>query len=157
MLNWIAEIITFPRIVAFVLGMLAGQGLSYGVNKYRVAKGKTPSPSTLNAVVGVVIIAAMVWIMVATQQARNCAISLNVAVANEQAIAKIERDSFAQAIQKSLTLPPDILALPQNDPRRMALTKPITDQYLAETARAAQMRTDNQGVQDAAKRACGTK
>jgi hypothetical protein len=155
MIDAIAEVITLPRIFSFCLGMLAGQGISWGVNRWRVKNGKEPSPSTFNAVVGVVIIAAMVWIMVATQQARNCALDLNVAVSNEQEIDAIERNAFQNAIADSLRLPAEIRNLPNNDPRRKAVTDPIQERYLVEVARAQQMRKDNQAIQDKAHDSCG--
>jgi hypothetical protein len=109
----------------------------------------------VNTVAAIVIMLAMVWIMVSTNQARNCAINLNVAVSNEQGYAKIERDTFAKAIQRSQAVPADIQALPQNNPQRKAYFDPITADYMAGMSKAAEGRANNQRNQEAAARACG--
>lgn len=155
MLNWIIDAITLPRIIAFVLGLLAGQLISCVVSQHRRRTGREPTKSTLNNVVGVVIIVAMVWIMIATQQARNCALTLNKSLQVEITAGKMERESFQNAITKSLTLPKEIQDLDQQDPRRKAFTDPIRDQYLAEQKRAAKLREDNQVTQQKAQKACG--
>lgn len=156
MFDWLVAIVTLPRVIAFVLGMLVCQAIGWYVSHRRVKAGKPPKTSTWNAVVGVVVVVTMLWIMVSTQQARNCAISLNVAVAEEQSIAKVERDAFQRAITESFQIPPDVIGLPQNDPRRKVYTDPIQARYLAETKRAAAMREANAQNQRQAQEACGT-
>lgn len=155
MFNWLIEVITFPRILAFILGMIFCQLIGWYVDRRRVKKGLPAKSSGANAVIGTVIILTMVWIMVSTQQARNCAINLNVAVAAEQDAATLERNGFQQAITESLSLPPDIQALPTNDPRRKALTDPITAEYMKKVNAANKIREASQDDQEAARKACG--
>lgn len=156
MLVWLTQIITLARIVAFVLGSIVTLIAFMVVDRKRAKAGKAKSSTAyVNVVVGTVIIVTMFFIMVSTQQARNCAINLNISVAREQSAAKIERDSFQTAITESLALPPEILALPQNDPVRKAATDPITNQYLTALAQANKMRADNQSLNEAARKACG--
>lgn len=157
-MNWILEHVTLPYILTLIAGMLLGAGIGCIVDWNRRRRGKPVTrQSPLIALASVVIIVTMVWIMLSTQQARNCAINLNVAVAKEQVIAKIERDSFAKAITQSQAVPEEIQALPQNDPTRKAYMDPITNEYLAQQAKARKLREANQGAQDAAQKACGTR
>lgn len=158
MLNWLAAHITLPYVLTLVTGMLIGYGINWYVC-YREAK-KTGEPMAtkrdgFTTIVGLIIIIAMVWIMVSTQQARNCAINLNVAVVAEQDAATLERNGFQKAIDESLSLPPDIQALPQNDPRRKSMTDPITAEYMKKVAQANKIRQDSRGAQTAARKACG--
>lgn len=156
-MNWITQHVTLPYVLTLIVGMLVGLGLGYLVDYVRVKRGQpVRRQSAVNTVAAIVIMLAMVWIMVSTQQARNCAINLNVAVANEQGYAKIERDAFALAIQRSQAAPPDLAALPQNDPRRKAYFDPITADYLTAMGKAAAGRAENVKNQEAAQRACGT-
>lgn len=156
-MNWVLEHVTLPYILTLVAGMFLGMFLGYAVDWVRAKRGQPVRRSTpVTTAASVVIVCAMVWIMLSVQQARNCAINLNVAIAQEQVIAKIERDSFARAIAQSQSVPPDIQALPLNDPARKAVMDPITNEYLAQQAKAAKMREANQGHQAEAARACGT-
>lgn len=157
MSNWLLEHVTLPYIITLILGMLLGVGLGCLVDWNRRRRGKPVTrQSPIVAVASVVIILTMVWIMVSVSQARNCAITLNVAVAREQVVAKIERDAFAKAITDSQRVPSDIQALPQNDPRRKAYMDPILAEYTAKTSQANKMREANKEAQDAAQKACGT-
>lgn len=157
MLNWLAAHITLPYVLTLTIGLLLGYCINWYVC-YRKVK-KTGQQMTrrdgFTTIVGIIIVIAMVWIMVSTQQARNCAINLNVAVVAEQKAATLERNGFQNAIQQSLSLPPDVLALPQNDPRRKALTDPITAEYLKQVAEANKIRENGKDEQDAARKACG--
>lgn len=156
-MNWLLEHVTLSYILTLIVGLVLGVGLGYAVDWIERKRGKPARrQSPVVAVASVVIVLAMVWIMVSTQQARNCAINLNVAVAQEQVIAKIERDSFARAIVQSQAVPAEIQDLPKNDPARKAVMDPITNEYLAQQAKANQMRNDNRANQEAAQRACGT-
>jgi predicted PurR-regulated permease PerM len=158
MLNWLAAHITLPYILVFVAGLLAGYAINWYMCYLKFKKLGTPMTSRRNGfttIVGIIIVITMVWIMVSTQQARNCAINLNVAVVAEQKAATLERNGFQNAIQQSLSLPPDILALPQNDPRRKALTDPITAEYLKQVAEANKLRENGKDEQNAARKACG--
>jgi hypothetical protein len=157
MFNWLIEVVSLPRIVAFILGMMVCELIGLFINKRRAKKGLPVKQSSFNVVVGVVVILTLLWIMITTQQARNCAININVSVTREQEASTIERNSFQGAIQKSLSLPPDIQALPTNDPRRKALTDPITADYLRQLAAANEIRRSNQDAVDKAKEACGQK
>jgi predicted PurR-regulated permease PerM len=155
MLNWLAEVITLPRVIAFVLGMIVCEIIGLYINKRRVRKGLPAKQSTFNVVIGVVVILTLLWIMITTQQARNCAININISVSREQEAATIERNSFQHAIQESLSLPPEIQALPTNDPRRKALTDPITAEYLKQLSIANEVRKNNQAALDKARKSCG--
>lgn len=151
MFNWLMEIITLPRIIAFILGMAFCQLIGWYVDRRRVKQGKPPKASSVNAVIGTVIVLTMVWIMVSTQQARNCALTVNTSVTEAQRIDGISNDSFQNAIKESLPYS----QLPDDERRR--LTQPITDKYLATQAEVAKMREANRANQEAARKACGQK
>lgn len=155
MINWFQEVLTLPIILAFIIGMGVSQVAAYFINRRRRAAGKPCKDSGFTTVVGVVIVAAMVWVMVATQQARNCAITLNVAVAQEQRIAKIERDALGDLFAKLINIPPEITALSPEDPKRQAYGLQIGKDYVAAVQEAAQQREDNEVNRAAAQRACG--
>jgi hypothetical protein len=152
--NWLQEFLTIEVMLAFFGGILVGSGLLW---LYLKRKGNLMSLKRFpyQAIVTVVVVAVMVYIMVATNQARECAIRLNVSVSTEQDIAKIERDALATAIVRSQGVPVEIQALPQNDPARKAYMDPITAQYLASMKSASDKRTANQSVREAAQKACG--
>lgn len=151
---WLQSFVTLQVMLAFFGGILVGSGLLWF---YLKRKG---NPMALRrfpyqALIIVAVIAVMVYIMVATNQARECAIRLNVSVSTEQDIAKIERDALATAILQSQAIPADVQALPQNDPARRAYMDPITAQYMASVKSASDKRAANQSVREAAQRACG--
>lgn len=157
-MNWILEHVTLPYILTLIAGMILGLGIGYLVDYVRAKRGKpVQRQSALNTVAAVVIILAMVWIMLSTQQARNCAINLNVAVGQEQIVAKIERDAFAKAIVASQSVSPEIQSLPLNDPARKAVFDPITAEYLGQMKKASDLRAASVGKGEAAARACGTR
>jgi predicted PurR-regulated permease PerM len=157
-MNWLAHTLTFPVVLAFVIGILAGQTVNW--IQYRMRLRRDPSKvvkrSSWEAVISLLAVVVLVWIMVATNQARNCSIRLAVSQANENAAGKLERDAFQTAITKSLAAPADIRALPQNDPRYRAVMQPITDEYLAAEKHANDIRTSNAANVAAANKACGT-
>ena len=157
MAEWIQDTLTFKVVIGFIIGLLAGQLANWAQYRYRLMKdpSKVVKRSSWEAVIGIMAVITLVWIMVSTQQARNCAIALNVAVGQEQVIAKIERDSFAKAVTQSMAVPAEIQALPQNDPVYKKYMDPIRDEYLASTMKAREMREANQANQEAAEKACG--
>lgn len=147
---WLEHFLTLQVLLAFAGGIIIGNIIRCkGLN----GMGKKRFP--YQAVITVMVVAAMVYIMVATNQARDCAIRLNVSVSTEQDIAKIERDALATAILKSQAVPVEVQALPLNDPARRAYMDPITAEYLASVKSAADKRAANQSVREAAQRACG--
>jgi hypothetical protein len=159
MLNWLAAHITLPYILVFIVGLLAG----YAINWYmcyrkfkKQGKVMTSKRDGFNIIVGVVIILAMVWIMVSTQQARNCAITLNKSLSVEITAGKMEREAFQNAIAMQQKLPKDIQDLPDNDPAKKAAMQPIQDFYFGEVNKAKKIREDNKAATDAAQKACGT-
>lgn len=157
-MNWFANTLTFPVVLAFAIGIFAGQAANWV--QYRMRLRRDPSKvvkrSSWEAVVSLLAVVVLVWIMVATNQARNCSIRLAVSQANENAAGKIERDAFQAAITKSFAVPADIRDLPQNDPRYRAAMQPITDEYLAAEKHANDVRTSNAANVAAANKACGT-
>jgi predicted PurR-regulated permease PerM len=157
MMDWLTENLTFGVVIAFVVGIFAGQLVNWLQYRYRMKKNpeKVVKRSSWEAVIGVMVAVVLVWIMVSTNSARTCALTLNSSLTVEITAGKMEREAFQNAITQSLSLPEDIQSLPQEDPRRVAATKPITDQYLAKSAEARKIREDNAGVRDAAQRACG--
>jgi predicted PurR-regulated permease PerM len=157
-MNWLTHTLTFPVVLAFVIGILAGQTANWIQYRMRLRRDPTKvvKRSSWEAVISLLAVVVLVWIMVATNQARNCSIRLAVSQANENAAGKLERDAFQTAITKSLALSPEIQALPNNDPAKIAATKPITDEYLATEKRANDMRTSNAANVAAANKACGT-
>lgn len=156
-MNTLVELITFPRVLCIILGLVLGEVIRFFVNRHRVKKGKQPKASTFNAVVGAIVIIAAVWVMVAVAQGRNCALTVNLSVAEAQRIDAIDNDSFQLAIRESLQLPPEIQALPNGDPRKEAVTGPIRDRYLASQAEVTKLRDANKANQAAAQKACGVK
>ena len=154
-MNWIVEHVTLPYVLTLIAGMCLGVALGMLSDHLRRRAGKpVRRQSPMIALASAVIVLAMIWIMVSVAQARNCALNLNVAVAQEQVIAKIERDSFAKAIVQSQAVPSEIQDLPRDDPRRNAVMDPITNEYLAQQAKAAKMREENAGLNAEAQRAC---
>lgn len=151
MLNWLSETLTLARLLAFVLGMIVSQVVGWYINRRRMKAGKPCKSSGMNTVVGVVVILAMIWIMVATQQGRNCALTVNRSVSESQRIDTIDNDSFQNAIKESLPY--------QNlpDAERREATKDITARYIAVQAEVAKLRKANQANQAAASKACGVK
>jgi hypothetical protein len=103
----------------------------------------------------VLVLATLVYIMYSTQQARNCALRLNVSLGTEQAIAKIERDALQNLLFAAINPPPDIAPLPPQDPARVAWGQKLGQQYLATIQSAAQQRVANVKVADDARQACG--
>jgi predicted PurR-regulated permease PerM len=157
-MNWLTHTLTFPVVLAFVVGILAGQTVNW--IQYRMRLRRDPSKvvkrSSWEAVISLLAVVVLVWIMVATNQARNCSIRLAVSQANENAAGKLERDAFQTAITKSFAVPADIRDLPQNDPRYRAAMQPITDEYLAAEKHANDVRAANAVNVAASNKACGT-
>lgn len=149
-MNWLEHFLTLQVLLAFVGGIILGN-----VIRCKGLNGMGNKRFPFQAMIVIMVVAAMVYIMVATNQARECAIRLNVSVSTEQDIAKIERDALATAILKSQAVPAEIQALPQNDPTRRAYMDPITAEYLASTKTAADKREANKSVREAAQKACG--
>jgi hypothetical protein len=152
-MNWLQNFLTFDVMWSFLGGIIIGNTIMWLLirKSNTVALKRFP----FQAIVTVVAIVVLVYIMVSTNQARECAIRLNVSVSTEQDIAKIERDALATAIIESQSVPAEIQALPQNDPVRKKYMDPITARYLAATKSAADKRAANQSVREAAQRACG--
>lgn len=159
MFNWLSEHATLPYIFTLVVGLLLGYGINWFVC-YRKFK-RTPGATSIKGdgfvyIVGLIIILAMTWVMVSTDQARNCSVRLAVSQANENAANKMERDAFQVAITKSLAIPAELRALPQNDPAVRAYTDPITAEYRSKVDDANRMRQENQDNAARAAKACGT-
>lgn len=157
-MNWLTQTLTFPVVMAFVVGILTGQMANW--IQYRTRLRRDPSKvikrSSWEVVISLLAVVVLVWIMVATNQARNCSIRLAISTSAETSAAKIERDAFQVAITKSLAQPADIRSLPNNDPRYRAAMQPITDEYLSAVNKASQLRRQNEANAAAANRACGT-
>lgn len=157
-MNWLVHFLTFRVVLAFIVGIITGQFVNWLNYRWRMKKnpGTVVRRSYWEAVIGLTAVVVLVWIMVATQQARNCALTLNTSLQVEINAGKIEREAFQNAVAMQQKLPPEIQSLPNDDPAKKAATKPIEDYYFGEVARAKQMREDNKGAQDAAREACGT-
>ena len=157
-MNWLTEFLTFRVVIAFILGILAGQLANWLNYRWRLRKhpDTVVKRSYWETVIAVTSIVVLVWIMVTTQQARDCALTLNRSLEVEIAAGKIEREAFQNAIGMQQKLSPEIQALPNNDPAKRAAVKPIEDYYFGETAKAAKLREDNAGAQAQAREACGT-
>jgi hypothetical protein len=160
MFNWLSENITLPYVLVLVAGLLLGYGINWGVCAWQERRhpGETVRVKRdgFITLVGIIIIIAMTWIMVSVDQARNCSIRLAVSQANENAANKMERDAFQLAITKSLSIPPELRGLPQNDPALRAYTDPITQEYQSKVGEANKLRQDNQDNASRAAKACGT-
>src|SRR3954462_6071408 len=152
MFNWMVEHVTLPYVFVLCAGLLIGYGINWFVCSRKQDRPGVKSDG-LVTVISLIILIAMTWVMISVNQARSCAIRLNVSTSSETAAAKVERDAFQHAIVKSLGAPPNIRDLPQNDPARVAYMKPITDEYLGQVAKANEMREHNKAVQEAAQKA----
>lgn len=151
MINWLHHTLTLAVVMGFVIGLLVSQLVSlYLYRRHRVSE-----TSSWLSVVAIVIVAAIIWIMVATQQARNCAITLNVSVSEGQRIEKIESDALFVLFTAAINPPADVANLPQDDPARKAWGQRIGAQYVSTVRDAARQRTINEANQAAAQRACG--
>ena len=153
----IQEIITFKVVVSFTIGILCGQ-IGNWLN-YRWRKHKRPDTvvqrNFWEAVVGIVTVVVLIWIMIATQQARNCAITLNTTLQVEITAGRMEREAFQTAVVQRQNLPQDLRGLPDSDPRKAIVLKPIEEAYFKKIAIATKLREDNKEVRESAQRACG--
>jgi hypothetical protein len=157
MAEWIQRTLTFGVVMGFIIGLFAGQIANWAQYRYRLKKNpdKVVKRSNWEAVIGIMVAITLVWIMVSTQQARNCAITLNTSLEVEITAGKMEREAFQNAVAAQQTLPKEIQDLPQQDPVKKAAMKPIEDQYFSEVAKAKKIRSENAGARNAAQRACG--
>lgn len=156
-MNHLLERITLDRVLILIVGMALGLALGYLVDWHAKKKGKpVRRQSPLNVFAAIVILLTMVWIMVSTNQARQCAINLNTSLQVEITAGKMEREAFQNAVTQQQLLPKEIQELPQTDPAKVAAMKPIEDYYFGEIAKAKKLREDNAGKQAAARRACGS-
>lgn len=157
MMSELIDRITLDRVLILIFGMALGLALGYLVDWHARRKGKpVRRQSPLNIFAAIVILLTMVWIMVSTQQARNCAINLNTSLQVEITAGKMEREAFQNAIAAQQLLPKDVQDLPQTDPAKKAAMKPIEDAYFDQVAKAKKLRADNAGKQAEARRACGS-
>jgi hypothetical protein len=159
MFNWLVAHVTLPYVFTLIIGLLLGYGINWFVCARKVRKNPdhpiVVKGDGLVTVVSLVIIIAVSWVMISVTQARNCAIRLNVSTSAETAAAKVERDGFQKAIVDSLSVPAEVRALPQNDPVYQQYMRPIQQEYLAQVAKANDLREHNKAVQDEARKACG--
>lgn len=150
------EILTLPMASAFVGGATVGQIITWLIARRKQQKDiMTGRRFPYQAVVMVMVLATLVYIMYSTQQARNCALRLNLSLSTEQSISKTERDALQNLLFAAINPPPDIVDLPQTDPARIAWGQKLGQQYLATVQSAAQKRVDNIKVADDARQACG--
>lgn len=152
------HVITLSTVLAFVLGVLAGQFINWVQYRWRVKKhpDTVVKRSYWEPVIAVMVVVVLVWIMVSTNQARNCAVRLNNSISNEQAISKIERDALENLLFQAISPPPDIANLPADDPRKQAWGRQLGTQYVGQVQAAAKQRGENQAVADEARKACGS-
>lgn len=150
-MSTVLQLITFPRVLCVILGLVLGEVIRCLANVYRKKTGKQPKSSTFHTVVGVIVIISALWVMVATAQGRNCALTVNLSVAEAQRIDAIDNESFQTVLKESLPY--------QNLPEaeRRAATKPFLDKYLATQGQVVQLREANRANQAAAQKACGVK
>lgn len=149
--------ITLSLVLAYIAGIMSGQFANWLQYRWRMKKnpGSVVKRSYWEPVIGVMVAAVLVWIMVSTNQARNCAVQLNNSISNEQAIAKVERDALETLLFQAISPPPDIATLPQEDPRKQEWGKQLGTQYITAIQAAAKKRGENQALADAARKACG--
>lgn len=149
--------ITLPYVLTLIAGLILGASLGYLADWIQRKRGKPATrQSAVVPVAALVITLTMMWIMVSTGQARECAITLNRSLQVEIVAGKMEREAFQNAVVAQQSLPKDIQDLPENDPAKKAATKPLRDTYFAQIAAAKKLRDDNAGRQAAAQRACGS-
>ena len=67
----------------------------------------------------------------------------------------MEREAFQTAVVQRQNLPQDLRGLPDSDPRKAAVLKPIEEAYFKKIAIATKLREDNKEVRESAQRACG--
>jgi hypothetical protein len=154
----VTHVVTIATVLAFIAGLMSGQLVNWVQYRWRIKK----HPETVvkrsywEPVIAVMVVVVLVWIMVSTNQARNCAVQLNNSISNEQAISKIERDALENLLFQAISPPPDIANLPQDDPRKQAWGKELGSQYITQVQTAARKRGENQVLADQARKACGT-
>lgn len=157
-MNTLSHYFTLPIILAYMGGIVTGQVVQWAIVRHYAKKDSNSMKVRkfpYQAIVFVIVLCTLGYIMVSTNEARQCAIKLNVSVSVEQDIAKIERDALANAIIASQAAPAEIRDLPQSDPARKAIFDPITERYLSEMKRASDLRTANQAKRADAENACG--
>lgn len=152
MINWLQDTMTLPVAISFVLGMALGQIVGWYVCKRKGMESN--NASRIQIVVGVAIVVAMLFIMVTTQRAHDCAVKLSATITTEQALASQERKALQDLFLAAMSPPPDIAALPQDDPRRVAWGKGIGGSYIDTINKTTKARSENQADREAAQATC---
>lgn len=151
-MDWLTHTFTLSVAISFVVGVAGGLSINWLVS--RRSEGTVRS-SRFQVMVGVSIVVAMLFIMVATEQAHECAVKLSAAVTVEQTLAAQERKALQDLFLAAMNPPADIVALPQEDPARRAWGAGIGKAYIDTVTRTSQARAANQVAEDSARRACG--
>lgn len=154
-MNWLEHFLTLQVCLSFVGGAVLGNVIMWKFIKGKGSNGMAGKRFPFQAIVLVMVVVVLVYIMVTTQQARNCALRLNVSLGTEQSIAKTERDALQNLLFAAINPPPNVRDLAQDDPARIAWGQQLGQQYLATVQSMAQKRADNVKVADDARQACG--
>lgn len=152
-MNWLTHTLTLSVGIAFIVGAAGGLSINWLVNRGNKPDGV--QRSRLQVMVGVAIVVAMLFIMVATQRAHDCAVKLSAAITTEQVLAGQERKALQDLFLAAMNPPADVAALPQDDPARKAWGQGIGKTYIDTITRTTRERAANQAAEDDARQACG--
>lgn len=152
-MDWLTQTFTLPVAIAFVLGMAGGQAINWLANRHKSTEGIVRQ--RFQVVVGVAIVVAMVFIMVTTQRAHDCAVKLSATISVEQELAAKERKALQDLFLAAMNPPPEIAALPQEDPARKAWGVGVGNAYLDSINSVNTARAANEANRQAAQKACG--
>lgn len=152
-MDWLIHTLTLPVAISFVLGMTGGQIINWLANKHKATEGIVRQ--RFEVVVGVAIVVAMLFIMVTTQRAHDCAVKLSATISVEQDLAAKERKALQDLFLAAMSPPPEVAALPQDDPARKAWGQGIGKAYLDSINSVNVARTANETARRAAQKACG--
>jgi predicted PurR-regulated permease PerM len=152
-MDWLAYTFTLPVAIAFVLGVAGGLVINWLANKRKSTEGIVRQ--RFQIIVGVVIIIAMLFIMITTQRAHDCAVKLSATISVEQELAAQERKALQDLFLAALNPPPEIAGLSQDDPARKAWGQGVGKAYLDSIAKVTADRDANEANRQAAQKACG--
>lgn len=155
----IPDVITLPVVIAFAIGGLLGWGASWVTDHFKDKRDPENAPKRsvqrLKVLAGVVFTSVMLFITVSTNQSWYCARETSQILQEEQRLATVERNALAELFTAAIQPPPDIAALPQEDPKRKAWGVNLGNKYLATTKQVAAERAANEERRSQSQSACG--
>jgi hypothetical protein len=123
-------------IAGAVLAIIAEPARVWIMNRYDGGTRKIPMPPA-KVIVGVIVFAALIWSLWSTASIQheltaNSRQSLLIAeaVCEEQKLATTERAALHKLFLAALAVPPEIRALPQDDPARIKWGADLVNEYV---------------------------